>query len=108
LIDGSAGFEDDARRVLSEVRAAFGNLLEAIPGEVRRAAELQRRLGLDSALAWQVHRASTASDPLAIGRHLPGAAALARVLEAARGVGVPDATIDRTTQAYAQFLELIE
>ncbi len=107
-LDPRTEFEKDARQVLTEVRSAFGVLLESIPGSIRRAAELQRRLGLDSALAWQVHRASTIEDVLAVGHHLPGSVALARVLDAARTVGVPAETVDQAARAYAQFLELVE
>ncbi len=108
VLDPTAAFEKDAREVLTEVRSAFGTLLEAIPGSVRRAAELQRRLGLDSALAWQVHRASTVIDALAVGRHLPGQAALNRVLDATRSVGVPEAAVEGAARAYSRFLELVE
>ena len=108
LIDPTKAFEADARQVLADVRAAFGKLLESLPGETRRAAGVQRTLGLDSALAWQVHTASTVPDPLAVGRHLPGSVAVGRVLEAARGVGAPDAALEDVGRAYARFLELVE
>jgi hypothetical protein len=104
----SPSFEEDARAALSEVRSAFGRLLDAIPGEVRRAADLQRTLDLDSALAWQVHRASTAPDALDVGRHLPGTIALQRVLDAARSRGVRPTIIDDASQAYAVFQEVVE
>ena len=58
-----SAFTGKARRVLGDVRSAYGDLLEAL-GRPERAADLQSRLELDKKLAWRVHRVATCDDPL--------------------------------------------
>jgi hypothetical protein len=105
---GSAIFEREAREVLPAVQRALEALIQALPGEIRRAAHLQQLLGLDSALGWQVYRAATSDDVLGIGRHLPGPVAMARVLEASARLGVSEELIGAARRTYRLFEELIQ
>src|SRR5215471_17592285 len=108
--NGDPGTElrDDVAAALPRLCRAFGRLIECLPGSVRRAADVQRALGLDKALGWQVFRLGSAADPIGAGLFVPRPAPLARVLAAARRCGVPEEAVVDAAETVAAFERLVE
>lgn len=100
---GISRFVGDVRGSLDELRHALQALIAATPGETRRAADLQRSLRLDAALAWQVHTLATAQNSFEGARLVPKAGSMERLLRCARESGVPQAVIADIERAYAAF-----
>lgn len=101
-------FEDEARQTLSQVRRAVHLLVEALPGPIRRAADLQRGLGIDKVLAWQVFRLWSAPDPFQAAAFVPTPVPLARALKAGSDRGVSRAVIEGVAAACEEFESLVE
>jgi hypothetical protein len=101
-------FEHESLAVLQRLRAAVLTLIEALPGPPRRAADVERALGLSTKLAWQVHRIAYSTNPLAETDQVPGIAGMRQVLKAAAKAGVPQASIDAVTEAMDAFEDLVQ
>lgn len=105
-------FEQQAALTLSQLRASLSALVGAIgertASEIRKAADLQRALGIRTTLAWQVYKFVHAADPLAEGSNVPGAGAMKRFLSAAAKHGVPATYVDECLNALDEFDELIK
>ena len=100
-------FDTHAKQVALRVRSAFGNILEALPGRVRRPHEVQRTLGIDKSLASKLVRLVEAKDPFQAGQHMPGTAAVGMFLSAA-GSCVEAPLIEAAQQAVEEYQELID
>ncbi len=100
-------FEDDTREVLRGLRVTLAAVISGLPDEPRKAADLQRQLGLDKTLSWQVFRFATAPDPLQAASNLPGVAALRQFTQAAARRGVSKQAIEAARQAISGFDRVI-
>jgi hypothetical protein len=106
-------FEQHAKLILGRLRSAMSAVLTAIPctgagrTPIRKAADLQKALGIHYKLAWQMHRVATARDPLAESGNVPGETAMKRFFHAAADRGVPDKLIREAHEALRAFEELI-
>lgn len=101
-------FQDEARESLLRVRQAVGGFVEALGQPVRRAADLQRVLGVDKVLAWQVFRVWSAPDPLHAARYVPTPIPLSRVLKAGGERGVPKPVVQVLAEACEGFESLVD
>jgi hypothetical protein len=101
-------FEQEAAEVLSRVCRSIGQVIEQLPGPIRRAADVQRALGIDKALGWQLFRVGGGTDPINAGPHVPRPAPLAKALRAAARCGVAPETIDEAAEAAAEFERLVD
>ncbi len=103
-------FERQATAVLHRLRASLSVLIGAVPsvGELRKAADLQRALGIGSTLAWQVYKLAHARDPLAEASSVPRAGGMKRLFEAAARRGVPAEHIEASAAAIQEFDELVK
>jgi hypothetical protein len=99
--------DQDVDDVIGRLREAYSDLLSALPDEVGGAIEVERALGLNKKLAWQVYRVATATTPLIAGARVPGTAAARQVVRAARRAGVPSTIIDRIEAGTAAFHETV-
>src|SRR5689334_15921384 len=103
------GFEKHATEVLTALRSAIDELITSIPGagQIKRATDLQRVLGIRSTLAWQVFRVATSNNPVEEGRSVPGATALDRFLEASEKRGVPAPKVQLVRAAFEKFEDMV-
>ena len=103
-------FEQNAAVALRRLRSALSVLIGAIPGvgELRKAADLQRALGIGNTLAWQVYKLAHATDPLAEASSVPGTVGMKRLFKAAGEHGVPAKHIEASAAAIQQFDELVK
>ncbi len=100
-------FQEQAAWVLTRLRTALAQLIAAIPGGVRKAADVERALDLGGTVIWPIYRFANAHDPLAVASYLPGAALMRRFLGKAAARGIPVALIDSVDQAYEAFEDLV-
>lgn len=105
---GATSFEQDAAAVLNAMRNAFGALLAAVPGGVRKPTDLKRALRIDAKLAWRVFKLGTAADPMTSACHVPGLAAMRTFLKAAGDRGLPSDVVESAECTIADFERLIE
>lgn len=104
---GVLDFRREASEVMGRVCRAIGQLIEHLPGPIRRAADVQRILAVDKALGWQLFRVGSGADPLSAGPHVPRPAPLAKALRAAARCGVPPLVISEAGQAAEAFEALV-
>src|SRR5262245_51538511 len=104
-----SAFERQAVAVLEQLQRTMNGLINAIPaaGNIRRATDLQKVLGIRSTLAWQVFRVATAANAVEEGRGVPGPTAMERFLEAAAKRRAPEAQIQDVRRAYERFQEVV-
>ena len=100
-------FGDEIGPVLGNVRNTIGELLASLP-ELRRPCDLKRIMGLDYRLSWRLFQVAQAVDPLAIGPHVPGTAAMQRFLEKAGECGASAPVIQAARQAAQEFDRLVD
>lgn len=91
---------DEAVVLMTDLHRLLAELVAAIPGSIRRAVDVERALGLDKKLAWQVFRIARSAHPLAEVQNLPASASVRRLLSAARKRRIAAATVDRLEQAF--------
>ena len=101
-------FEQAASLALERLQRAFRSLLEAVPGGIRKAADLQRAFDLDSKLAGQVFKVANASDPIATGLNVPPRISLERLLKSATRRHIPGALVSRVAEAFEQFERMVQ
>lgn len=101
------GFETQARTVVERLQLAIRALIEGTPGVTRRPTDLSRTLGIDSKMAWRVHRMAHADDPFTEIAHLPRPAAMERFLEAAARRGAPEKRTIAVRLAVMQYEDLV-
>ena len=104
---GGAAFEADVAHVLLRLRSALAAVIAAVPGNVARAADLQRALKIDMKLSWKLFKVIGATDPLAAGPHVPGPANMRTFLRAAGKRGVAQELIDGAARVAGDFRELV-
>lgn len=102
-------FEHAAMEILHDLRSSVGKVIGHLPhaGQIRRPADLQRQLQLDSKLAWQIHRLAFTTDGLPGGSSMPKIPAMKRFLNAASGCGVSEDIITSAHRVLDQLGELI-
>lgn len=105
---GSEAFETSARDVAQRLQSALGELVTRGAGRVRKAVELQQRLGIDRNLAWKVFRVISAENLLAEADKVPGWPTMQRLLEAAGDRGVPPEVLERVTEAFEAFQTFVQ
>lgn len=98
-----AAFEMQVVDKLRQLREAFLHLLESLPLPTNRAADLDKALGVNRTLGWQIYRVATSATPLEAGVHVPGSAAVQQVLRAARNIGAPEPQIEHVSRAMSEF-----
>ncbi len=100
-------FAEEASGVIRRLRAAVLTAISSIPGRPARAADLQRALDLDTALAWQLRSFADEADIFLAVHFVPKGGAMHRFLTAARDV-CDAAAAGELELAYAEFLTVVE
>ncbi|MEZ6015511.1 MAG: hypothetical protein R3F49_10380 [Planctomycetota bacterium] len=95
----SPTFLGHATAAIGEVRRHLAAVIEALPGPIARASELQHLLGIDKALGWRVFNAVQCVDAFAAARYLPGSGGLRSFLRAARRKGAPEPLLSAVEEA---------
>lgn len=93
--------------MLRELQQQLTAVLRELGG-IRKSGDLERMLGLDRTLAWQLVKVSESSDPLENAPQVPSRVSIERFVEGAHGVGV---TVEATTpllEAHDAFETLVQ
>jgi hypothetical protein len=101
-------FEQAATEVLADLQAAFAALVAATHNPIRSGADVQRALGIDQKLAWQVFRVITAPNPLAAGAAVPAQTSARRLALAARKRRVAREIAARVEESVRRFDSLVQ
>jgi hypothetical protein len=101
-------FTVEAANVLRQLRTAITSLFDASPGGVRKSRDVQKLLGVDARLSWQVFKLAGPGDALSLAPHVPSAASMKRLLEAAKEHGISPQRVEQVRTAYEKFEQLVE
>jgi hypothetical protein len=101
-------FEQAVAITLSSLQQAIAALLAVAPGDLRRAADVERTFDLDTKLAWQIHGIATAGNPIVSGTNVPAASSMRRFFKVAAKLGIPDDAISNASQAFDEFERLVQ
>lgn len=94
--------------MLTGLQAAFAAMLEEVRcGSPQSAAEVERALGLDKKLGWQVYRVVSAPNAIAAGFAVPSPVSVRRFAVAARERGASEGTVSRVREAVDRFDQLV-
>jgi hypothetical protein len=99
-------FDYDSQRVIRACRAAFAELIDALPASIRNASDLQRALRIDTKLAWQIHKVAKGAS-LAAGVHMPGRPSIRKLISAAKRSGLAPAVLEKIATAADEFEGLV-
>ena len=84
-------FSQRASDALSRLRSAIADMFAGVPGGVRKSYDVNKLLGVDARLSWQVFKLTGPGDALSLAPHVPLPAAMRRLLAAAAKHGIqPD------------------
>lgn len=106
--DEACRFAAESEEAVLRLRGAFARVMESSPVSVQRATDLQRLLGVEASLAWQVFRLAGSSDPLAAVTFVPTPGSMAKVLRIMRERGYDGGALDQAATAYAHFETVVE
>lgn len=101
-------FEQRATRVLGDLRGALADLVAGTSVPVRKAADLEKALGLPTTLSWQVYKLATADGGLDAASLVPKPRSMEKVIRSAKRRGVGDEILGSVSRAYAGFEDLVE
>ncbi|MEZ6243176.1 MAG: hypothetical protein R3B57_09045 [Phycisphaerales bacterium] len=101
-------FEGEVGRALAEFQDALGVCATAVMGDGDwRPADLARRTGLDTKLAWKLHRILSSEAAMACGPYVPGRRGLSIMAEALAEAGAPREKVAELNEAAETFLSLV-
>lgn len=107
LTTEDASFESDVREVLTNIRMAMVEFVDALPGSPRRPHDISRILEIDRNLAWKVTRVIGEADAFGAAGHIPGSYGLNILLDAAARQGVSGIVVDNVRAAAERYRALI-
>lgn len=93
--------------MIGRLSKALSEVIGSLPQPILQARQLERLLGVDYSLAWQVIKVSTATDALAAGLNVPRPAPMRRFLRAAAKHGSADSALANAKAAYIEFESLV-
>jgi len=101
-------FPIEAASVLRQLRAAITAMFDSAHGGVRKSRDVQKLLGVDARLSWQIFKLAGPGDALSLAPHVPSSSSMRRLLDAARERGIPRQRVDHVRDAYEKFELLVQ
>jgi hypothetical protein len=99
-------FDRDSQRVILNCRAAFSELIDAVPARIATASDLQRALRIDMKLAWKIYKIANAGS-LAAGAYMPGSPSIRKLIGAAKRCGIAPPVLEKIASATDEFDSLV-
>src|SRR5690242_3329392 len=87
-------FPAEAVAVLHQLRSAITKLFESVPGGLRKSRDVQKLLGVDARLSWQIFKLAGPGDALSLAPNIPGSTSMRRLLDAAKGHGIAERRVE--------------
>jgi hypothetical protein len=100
-------FATEVGRVMGRVRSTLAGMFSEFPNGVRKSRDVQKYLGVDANLSWQVFKLLATPDAVGSSRFVPAAVSMRRVFEAARERGVEVEQVEAAELAIRDFERLI-
>ncbi len=101
-------FEGEVGGALERFQGALGRCAAKVMGGAEwRPADLARRTGLDTKLAWKVHKIVASDGAMACGPYVPGRRGLSIMAEALGDSGASGADVATLNDAAEEFLSLV-
>ncbi len=100
-------FLSESTAVLRELQEQLTVVLRELGG-VKKSGDLERMLGLDRTLAWQLVKVSESGDPLENAPQVPSRVSIERFVEGAHGVGVASEATTPLLEAHGAFETLVQ
>jgi len=101
-------FTQETGLALQGVRQALAEFVAAVPGDMRRPTDLQKALGVDSKICWQIFNVIRDDGSIAPAIHVPTLPALRRAMASAESAGVPTTLIHGVRQSLENFEKVVE
>jgi len=106
LLESVDVFDGESQRVIRECHLAFSELVEAVPGRIRSASDLQRALQINMKLAWKIYRIAN-DDSLDAGMLMPGQQNVREIVRVATERGIDPGIIEKITRSMDEFDRLV-
>lgn len=103
----SESFEHDAAETLGELQRAMTALLSSVANDIRTVVAVEKALGIDHRLGWQVYRMVRAKTPLDAGTSVPPRSSMERLLKSAARRRAPAEVMSRVSVAFDRFELLV-
>jgi hypothetical protein len=106
--DWQSDFSVEAADVLRQLRNAITGMFDSTRGGVRKSRDVQKLLGVDTRLSWQIFKLAGPGDALSLAPHVPSSSSMKRLLDAARERGISQQRVEHVRDAYEKFERLVE
>ena len=107
MVDSSNTLQEEASRVLPEIRNSFAGVLASLPTHISRPRDITRVMGVNQTLGWKIMKVVQGRDPFSTAQYIPGTEGVNIFLDAARRLNAPDKAIARVQAAMDGFRQLI-
>ncbi|MGC4031142.1 MAG: hypothetical protein QM754_05265 [Tepidisphaeraceae bacterium] len=97
----------DSVTVLRRLQAALGRMLAFAPGGITKSRDLQKLLGIDVKLSWQIFRFIGPGDVLSLSTHIPTAKSFRRLCDSAKAHGADALAVEEVLKAYGVYESLV-
>lgn len=106
--EATGDLSQDSILILRRLQTAISRMLSFAPGGICKSRDLEKLLGVDVKLSWQIFRFIGPGDILSLSPHIPTAKSLRRLCDSALRHGVGEKLVDDVQRAYAQYESLVE
>ncbi|MHC4992994.1 MAG: hypothetical protein ACYTGC_18630 [Planctomycetota bacterium] len=101
-------FEQACQDAVNDLRAALVELYDSVAADPLSPQDVSRRFRLNKTLTWNVSRLIQAPDGLAALTHVPGKAAIEKLLDATQRDGASDRAVENVRTATDAFEHVVE
>lgn len=103
-----SSFQTETTAAIADVRTAMSQFVRSLGEDIHRASDLQRLLGVDYKLSWQIFNLINEADAMTAAKLVPGAPSLQRLVRVAKNKAVPAAVVEKVKRALAKFDRVVE
>lgn len=99
-------FLGESTEVLQQFQTPLASVLRALGG-IKKSGDLERLLGLDRTLAWQLVKVAESTDPLENAANVPSRVSIERFVQGAESLGIATDLTGPLLSAHEQFESLV-
>jgi len=103
----ASSFPVESGAVLNRLRTGISDLIKAMPSKVQSTRDLQKLLGLNVNLCWQMLKLTTPGDAMSLAQYVPNPGPMNKLLIAAATFGVDTQIVNQIQNAYDAFEEQV-
>ncbi|MCC9608187.1 hypothetical protein LOC68_01245 [Blastopirellula sp. JC732] len=102
----SPDFLSESAQILERLQQPLAGVMRALGG-IKKSGDLERMLGLDRTLAWQLVKVAESTDPLENAANVPSRVSIERFVQGAQSLGVSSDLTTPLLAAHEQFESLV-